>query len=590
MESALSATRARFWLAALSLCWGLSLPSWISAQESAGKNPAGGTEKLRLQKSVKTREYQGKQVEGEERVVGPKESLWQFLIQEKGLPQKNFNRYVILIGSLNPQLKNPDLLPVGSAIFIPIRPDEILGIQVSSSGGESKVYRVKVGDNLYKIIRELLGAQQKKEMETALGDVKRLNPQKKNWNLLLVGEAIAVPGSGRPPLAAYGKSIESAPGISLKPAAEPKPVVEPAGLVGLDYGRKLPAQANLQLLEQVVNMLGNEMNRKGEELVAVQEGTIHIDRGAYPVVMNPKKGQKVILDIGGKIPPSLKTKLEGRNSSVPVVSLKPNASLHEAVDNLISRLGLQSLPGNRPITVQDQGVGMQLKGEWMVAAPEESGGGQAVWIINLTDGAGKTPDYLREYLSLRGMNLKEILVPASSPSPSPPAQGAQPGTEKQIEAWPREKRALVDAFLKGYSASLSVDRPIVLSLREGIRMDLKMDRFFDSGGKKFAVFFRSIGDEAKKALEQAEGVKPIELDLAALSARDLISRLAAGLGESAVYREHRFSAIEGAAKDRVVFTVPGFFFSSRSLLLTDREIPKDLHRFFFDRGLRVVYF
>ena len=581
MESALNRNPARFWIAALGLCWGLSLPSWNYAQESAGKSQEGETGKLRLQKSVKTREFQGKPVEGEERTVGPQETLWQFLIREKGLSQKNFSRYLILIGSLNPQLKNPNVLPLGGTIFIPIRPDEILGIEVPSGQGPPRVYRVKVGDYLYKIIREQLGAQEKKALEGALGEVKRLNPQKKNWNLLLVGEALTVPGSGKMPQIAAGKPAEGAPGIS------PQPPVES---VGLDYGQKLPAQANLQLLEQVVNVLGNEMNRKGEELLPVQEGTIRMDRGAYPVIMNPKKGQKVILDIGGKIPPSLKTKLEARSSSVPVVSLKPNASLHDAVDSLISRLGFQSLPGNRPITVQDQGVGVQLKGEWMVAVPEESGGGQAVWIIALTDGPGKTPDYLREYLSLRGMNLREVLVPASSPSPSSLSQSAQAGTEKQIEVWPREKRALVDVFLKSYPVSFSVDRQVVLSLREGIRMDLKMDRSFESGGKKFAVFFRQIGDEAKKALEQGEGVKPIELDLGSLSPRDLISRLVAGFGESAVYREHRFSAVEGPAKDKVVFTVPGFFFSSRSLLLTDREIPKDLHRFFFDKGLRVVYF
>ena len=562
-----------FWIAILGLCLGFFLPSWNYAQEPSAKSQEEETGKLRLQKSVKTREFQGKPVEGEERAVGPRDSLWRILIQEKGLSQKNFGRYVILIGSVNPQLKNPNVLPRGATVFIPFRPDEILGIQVPSDQGPPRVYRVKVGDYLYKIIREQLGAQEKKALEGALGEVKRLNPQKKKWNLLLVGEAIRVPSAGR--------SAEGVPEIS------PQPPVE---AVGLDYGQKLPAQGNLQLLEQVVNVLGSEMNRKGEEVLPVQEGTIHMNRDAYPVIVNPKKGQKVILDIGGKIPLSLKTKLEARSSSVPVVSLKPNASLHEAVNSLVSRLGFQSLPSNRPITVQDQGVGVQLKGEWMMAAPEESGGGQAVWIIALTDGPGKTPDYLREYLSLRGMNLREVLVPASSPSPPSLSQSAQAGTEKQIEVWPREERALVDAFLKSYPVSFSVDRQVVLSLREGIRMDLKMDRSFESGGKKFAVFFRQIGDEAKKALEQGEGVKPIELDLGSLSSRDLISRLMAGLGESAVYREHRFSAVEGPAKDRVVFTVPGFFFSSRSLLLTDREIPKDLHRFFFDKGLRVVYF
>ena len=563
---------ARSCIVLLGLWLGLSFPVGGEGQEMPGSREEAG--QLRLQKSVKTRKFQGRPVEGEERVVGPKETLWRILVREKGLPQKNFGRYLILIGSLNPHLKDPNVLLKGSTVFIPIRPDEILGIQVAAGQTRPKIYRVKVGDHLYQILREQLGAQEQKELEAGLGEVRRLNPRKKDWDRLLVGETIALPE--------FSRSPEGAPEVLPERAAEP---------VGLDYGRKLPAQENLQLLEQVLNALGSEMNRKGEEVLPVQEGIVHMDRSAYPIVVSRKKEQKVILDIGGKIPASLKTRLEGRGSLVPVVSLKPNASLHEAVDSLIAYLGFQPVPVHRPIMVQEQGVGVQLKGEWVVALPEESGGKQTIWIVNLSDGSEKTPDYLQEYLLLRGMNLKEVFLPASSHSPASLLQTAQKtGTERGIEAWPREKKALVDAFLRSYPVSFSIDRPIVLSLREGIRMDIKMDRYLELGGKKFAVFFGPIGEEAKKALEEKEATKAVELDLESLTLRDLISRLAAGLGENAPYQEHRFPAVEGRSRDKVVLTVTGFFFPPRSLLLTDKEIPRDLHRFFFDRGHRIVYF
>jgi hypothetical protein len=34
----------------------------------------------------------------------------------------------------------------------------------------------------------------------------------------------------------------------------------------------------------------------------------------------------------------------------------------------------------------------------------------------------------------------------------------------------------------------------------------------------------------------------------------------------------------------------GFLLASRGLLVTDREIPLSLHRFFFEKGLEIVYF
>lgn len=552
---------------------GFSIPAMSASREAAAGAQEEETAQLRLRKTpVKTRRYQGREVEGEERVIGRGDSLWRILIQEKGLMDKRFGRYVVMIGSLNPHLKRPDVLQVGQTVFIPIRPDEILGIEVAAGKGETKLYRVKQGDYLYKILREQFGIQDSKEIRSTFDRVKDLNPNKKNWNILLVGEGVIFPGKSQPPAISAGEPVK------------------PMEAVGLDYGRKLPVRENLQLLEQVIAALGNEMSRGGEETVPLQEGTIRIDRDAYPIIRNPKIEKKVILDLEGKIPASLRSKLESQSSPTPVVSMKKGESLHDAVNNLLSRLGFQSLPANRPVVIHDGGVDLHVRGEWMVAPPEESGGKQEVFIINLADPAGKTPDYLKDYLSLKGMNLKEILIPGSLaiPSPSPGSGGQRSGFE--IERWPRDKHALVDALLKSFQISFSSGQLISLPLREGIRMDTKADRHFEFAGKKVSLFFRSIGDEVKKALQEKDGLRVIEIDLPALSSRDLISRLLEALGERAVYREHRFPSSEIGAKDKMAVTVSGFLLTNRSLLLTDREVPKDFHRFFSEKGLRLVHF
>lgn len=555
---------------------GLSLPPLSPSQE---QSPArqGEAAQLQLRKTpLKTREYQGKAVEGEERVVTQGDSLWRILIQEKGLSEKRFGRYLVIIGSLNPHLKKPDILQVGQTIFIPIRPDEILGIEVASGkGGETKVYRVRQGDYLYKILREQFGLQEKKEIRSAFEQVKGLNPAKKNWNLLFVGEAVLFPGVGK------------AAGI---PPVEPVKPLESVG-VGLDYGRKLPAQENLQLLEQVMIALGNEIQRGGEEALSLQEGTIRIDRDSYPIVRNPKIEQKVILDTAGKIPPSLRSKLEGPGSATPVLSMKKGDSLHDTVSHLLSRLGYQSLPSNRPVEIHDGGVGLQVKGEWMVTTPEQSGGKQEVIIISLTDSSTSIPDYLRDYLSLKGMNLKEILLPSFPLSSAPVAlagKGAAAGSP--IENWPRDKGALIDSLLNNYGIAFSSAQQVSVALREGIRLDTKLDRVFEFGGKKTALLFRAVGDEVKKALMEREGIRATELDLQGLSSREVLSRLLEHLGEKTAYREHRFPATEGAAREKLVVSVAGFFLANRSLLLTDREVPKGVQRFFAEKGLRIVRF
>jgi hypothetical protein len=226
----------------------------------------------------------------------------------------------------------------------------------------------------------------------------------------------------------------------------------------------------------------------------------------------------------------------------------------------------------------------------MVAGPEDSGGKQEVYIISLTDAPGRTPDYITTYLSFKGMNLKEILLPSTRPSSSSVAsvpRGEAVGD--QFERWPADKNALVDAFLKLYDLSFSSNEEVSVPLRQGIRLNAKIDRLFEFGGKKIALVFQLIGDEVEKALER-HGIRAIHFDLSSLTSRELISRLLNILGERTAYREHRFPATEGGAKDKVVLTITGFFLPNRSLLLTDREIPKDLRRFFAEKGLRLVHF
>lgn len=558
------------------------------AQQPPAKAAQEEPAQMELRRTAKSREYQGRNVEGEERVIKPRDTLWRILIQERGLSEKRFSRYVILIGKLNPNLKQPDVLQVGDTLFIPVQADEILGLKAAIETAEKtkpapapepavkKTYQVKAGDQLYQVLREQLGVKGKAELQKALEELKALNPGKKNWSTLLVGETLRLPGAGAPVAQAV---------------ALPKPAEETPRAIGLDYGQKITVQENLDLLASVMKVMGQETTREGEEIVPLREGTVHIDRSSYPIIQGAKKGQRAVLDMQNKISPALRSKIETEGPKLPVVSVKKGASLHDAVTGLLSRLGFQSLPSNQPVVIQDGGVALQVKGEWMMMPPDESGAMPQVLVVSLTDGPGQTPDYLRDYLSLKGMNLKEILLPSTGApaTPAPSAATVKPA-QARIENWPAEKTALVDAFLTDYGIKFSNAGSYPVMLRDGIRMDAKMDRSFEYGGKKVALSFKPFGDEVRAALQQGGSMRVVELDLAAMSTRDLIARLLAVVGESATYREQRFQANERAAKDKLTLGVAGYYLPQRSLLLTDRQIPKELERFFAEKNLRVVRF
>jgi hypothetical protein len=218
------------------------------SQESGG---AAGEQKepaeIRLRRTIGEREYKGRSIEGEDRTIASGDSLWRLLIEEKGLSEKRFSQYLVVVRALNPQIKNLDALRVGDVLFLPLRPDEIVGAPFAARSetskaslgkgaagkGATKDYRIKHGDHLHRVLREQLGIQGHRSMAQHDALVKDLNPEKKNWNLLQEGEVIRLPV---PPQAAdtiIGErkvTAETEPARGAGPGSEGKPTEAKPGM------------------------------------------------------------------------------------------------------------------------------------------------------------------------------------------------------------------------------------------------------------------------------------------------------------------------------------------------------------------------
>jgi hypothetical protein len=350
---------------------------------------------------------------------------------------------------------------------------------------------------------------------------------------------------------------------------------------GLDYAMRLPARENLALLGQVAEILGNEIQRDGQETLTLKEGTVRVDRTSYPVVYNPKLQQRIILDPEEKIPTSLKSKL-----TEPVLPVSRTASLQESVSLLLSRMGYQSLPADRPVVIQECGIAIEAKGNWMALAPEESNRAQEVVVIALTDNPGDIPDYLRQELAAKGLHLKDVLLANSSFQS--PASNEPKDSAPTVKYWPREKKEFIDAMLLAFGVPFGVAETLTVELGQGLRVDLHCDRIFERNGRRTALFFQPVEPETRKVLQERDKIRGVEFDLTVLAHKEILTRLLSELGEQATYREHRFPA--SASKDRLNIAAWGFLLSKRGMFVTDREIPQSLHRFFFEKGLEIVYF
>ena len=190
-----SARAAALWLAA-----GLLIVPAARAQETAGV--AGETGDITLRKNAQSREYNGQEFEGEDRVIVPGDSMWQILVKEKGVPEARFGQVLVVVRGLNPQIRSLDVLRVGDKIFIPANREYARAPASSppkkeearpAGRGTTRDYRVKAGDHLYQILREQFAVRDDREWAQYYLLVKDLNPQRKNWDVLLEGELIRLP-------------------------------------------------------------------------------------------------------------------------------------------------------------------------------------------------------------------------------------------------------------------------------------------------------------------------------------------------------------------------------------------------------------
>ncbi len=575
------------------------------AQEAPPGVSGGDPAQITLQKFIKTREFQGREIEGEERAVRQGDSLWRMLVRERKLSDKKFQTYIDIIRVLNPQLKSVEMLRVGERIFIPLRLDDVVEAKTvpgketpraaPRAPGNALSYRVKSGDHLLQILNEQLRVQDKQQLAKYFALVKDLNPEKKNWDLIRVGEIILLPSveSGQERVALERKpesspKIASAVGATL--AVPPKQEPRTTKTTLEHDPRLLPAREHLALLEKILETLGCELQRSGEEAIPLKEGTIRIDKRVYPVAYNPKLRQKIVIDPDELIPTSLRAKLGDPSVAIPVLPIPRGASLQDIVARVLLGMGYQVLPSDRPVIIQDDGIAFEAKGSWMVLPPEESNKPQEIVAVNVTDRSGEIPEYLRSRLATKGLYWKDVSLPQASGALAVAGAAKPDASSMRVRMWPRDKQAVVDALLLAYGIPFGVAEPLSINLRDGLHVDARSDRIFQVGDQRMALFFQSAEPEIKKILQEKQGMKTIELEVATLSSREIIGRLLTELGEKAVYGEHRFTAAPGGVGDRLMVTTSGFLASQRSLFVTDREIPASLQRFFFERGWEIVYF
>ncbi len=422
----------------------------------------------------------------------------------------------------NPGVRNLDRILPGKKVTIPGIPSRKK--PAPASADKANVYVMKKGQHLAMILREMYGLPDDLIFHKYLDEIRQLNPEIQNLDLVVAGQKIRLPEikqenrkipAKTPAIQALGKgpglkkvrkfivqeiddangeqetaqnrSAEDSPG--RKGQGEPSPQA-------LQGQQEMPDGNGKGQGEIVTTIIGgglepeNDEERAATQLVrnsilpSLKEmGVRQRDHGTYFLPLTGDKslsldtsvipvidldnGSRIILDVNGKILKETKRLIEETYPSTKVIS-GPSEGLEPLMERILDACGYFSVNKDAgPILVgEDEKV--RFSGKWVVY--KDSSRRNIIVVNLLSDGEYKTPESIRRYAARFGINLIEM----GGKQGLPRKEGILPALDHSYEkllselgvAYEKQKVldiVSVDALSISFMAPLLIDRAILTS-------------------------------------------------------------------------------------------------------------------------------
>jgi len=252
---------------------------------------------------------------------------------------------------------------------------------------------------------------------------------------------------------------------------------------------------------------------------------------------------------------------------VHIVQIAPNDSETHVFDAVFGRLGKGVLK-NR-LSFFDQGVKVEVRGEWIFDKIAENGKSVRHFCISLIDNPReRTPESILRYLDQNNIVLKEILTGKNTAGQK--SNGLNPhksgGTVSTIDSSDQKTfvNNLITAMGYTYSPNASISFPY-----SGVQVKTVSNLFTGSDGNPFLVDFGDLYGDAVSAIEKT-GFNIIQIkhdDNAHIVIQKIL-----GAMDISYTNNPSFLAAKRPAIHNTVLTIPGF-------LVSGEEKPRILFSF-----------
>ncbi len=608
---------------------------------------------ISLVKTVIIRDYKGLKIPSSEYLVKRGDYILKILKQRGVIDRLIANKEILnLVKTLNPDLKNTDLILPGQKLILPAGPIKgLMSLPKQKAGTRAekitkprqkfnipyRLQRVKAGERLVVYLRRE-GVPDKLIFNEYLNLLLKLNPEIRNKNIIYPGQVIRLPifnpsvkpveitrkehstkptveevklpqpqaASPQPAKKKTSKAIKAksrteeqhpSPALTSTTPAEAaprKPLKKKSSLAlkppQLPESETLATQAALGI---IFTRIGEQFISTGQHYLPLKSGgQITLNASSFPII-KLRNGHRIILDLGRRLPEPVIRLIRTEWGEYTIFQAKPKEKLKALLARLLRECNFPRLyEKGQPFIVKEP-IKIKLQGDWVIfAKSEDLSSGQAV-VLNLL----ASPDqgtYPEAASYLLGHKIKVIDFYSRGnligPEPLPAFESAGTVPETIIAKNPMDFiMALLNLLGQKFTTDLSI--PVIKDSDENKNFSLSVNipLYFNRNGVDYLVRFENLADELKQILEQ-QGAKIIILDPKEGAVASARTILAV-MGQ-----KHKWGLTLRASKRpperNIEITIPGLEVSGlkKPLFFTPLELPHQLVSLIEKQKIRVINF
>jgi len=534
-------------------------------------------------------------------VVKKNDWLYKLFKQKGEISHRDFPEFVMIFKRINPHIHNIDRIRAGQHIIIPLKKLKQSSMPGQSSGvvtipfvtipnipetlkTYSAEYTVQKGDCISILISTRYGSYGAEPYKQGIKLFRLINPDIKDLNRIYAGQDILIPDPAirKQPwyqslfdrLANYQnltdfdrtiKAHKKTPMLPVSKDREKKPSF-PLSKVACALDAKLSTKGVYYFPRQGQEDFKIDLSRI--PLIKLKNGT----RILFPVDDN--KNNKSELDI-----------VKSFWKDVHIVQIAPNDSEKHVFDAVFERLEKGVLK-NR-LSFFDQGVKVEVRGEWIFDKIAEKGKSARHFCISLIDNPReRTPESILRYLDQNNIVLKEIIKGKNTAGQKSNNLDSNKSAEDVNTIDSSDQKTFVNDLITAigykYSPDVSISFPY-----SGVQVKTISNLVTGSDGNPFLIDFGNLYGDAVSAIEKT-GFTVIQIK--SDDKCPVIIQKILGAMDVSYTNNPTFLAAKRPAIYNTVLTIPGFLVTSAgkpSILLSFATPHSGIIQFLTNQGVKI---